>query len=75
MEVGATRVATNNGGGIPLYRQRQILARQGIQLDRATLCDWVGQACWWLRPLRNLILAHVVGHGRPGRPWPGGHPC
>jgi transposase len=52
------------GDGIPLYRQCQILARQGIQLDRATLCDWVGQACWWLRPLRDLILDHVIGHAR-----------
>lgn len=52
------------GDGIPLHRQCQILSRQGIQLDRATLCDWVGQACWWLRPLRDLILAHVVGHAR-----------
>jgi transposase len=52
------------GDGIPLHRQCQILARQGIQLDRATLCDWVGQACWWLRPLRDLVLAHVVGHAR-----------
>ena len=52
------------GDGIPLHRQCQILARQGIQLDRATLCDWVGKACWWLRPLRDLILAHVVGHAR-----------
>ena len=32
----------------PLYRQSQILARQGITLDRSTLCDWVGRACWWL---------------------------
>jgi transposase len=52
------------GDGIPLYRQCQILARQGIQLDRATLCDWIGQACWWLRPLYDLVLAHVVGHRR-----------
>lgn len=52
------------GDGIPLHRQCQILARQGIQLDRATLCDWVGHACWWLRPLHTLILAHVVGHAR-----------
>jgi transposase len=52
------------GDGLPLYRQCQILARQGIRLDRATLCDWVGQACWWLRPLHDLVLAHVVGHTR-----------
>jgi transposase len=52
------------GDGIPLHRQCQILARQGIRLDRATLCDWVGHACWWLRPLHDLVLAHVVGHTR-----------
>jgi transposase len=52
------------GDGLPLYRQCQILARGGIQLDRATLCDWVRQACWWLRPLHELVLAHVVGHAR-----------
>ena len=52
------------GDGVPLYRQCQILARGGIQLDRATLCDWVRQACWWLRPLHELVLAHVVGHAR-----------
>ncbi|HEV7266405.1 MAG TPA: IS66 family transposase [Falsiroseomonas sp.] len=52
------------GDGLPLYRQRQILARGGIQLDRATLADWVRQACWWLRPLHELVLAHVVGHAR-----------
>src|SRR3954469_19775548 len=45
-------------------RPNENCCRQGIQLDRATLCDWVGQACWWLRPLRDLILAHVVGHAR-----------
>src|SRR3954454_8293115 len=31
---------------LPLYRQAQIFARQGIELDRSTLCDWVGRACW-----------------------------
>ena len=29
---------------LPLYRQSQIFARQGIELDRSTLCNWVGRA-------------------------------
>jgi transposase len=29
---------------LPLYRQAQIYARQGIELDRSTLADWVGSA-------------------------------
>ncbi len=52
------------GDGLPLYRQAAILARQGIHLDRSTLCDWVAKACWWLRPLHGLILAHITANAR-----------
>jgi transposase len=45
---------------LPLYRQSQIFARQGITLDRSTLCNWVGRACWWLAPLHELILSTVL---------------
>ena len=44
---------------LPLYRQAQIDARQGIQLDRSTLADWVGRAAWYLRPLRDQILERL----------------
>ena len=44
---------------LPLYRQAQIYARQGIQLDRSTLADWVGRATWYLRPLRDHILERM----------------
>ena len=44
---------------LPLYRQAQIFARQGIQLDRSTLADWVGRASWYLRPLRDHILERL----------------
>ena len=40
----------------PLYRQAQIYARQGIDLDRSTLAEWSGRAAWWLRPLHAKIL-------------------
>src|SRR3954451_11076477 len=49
---------------LPLYRQAQIFARQGIELDRSTLCDWVGRACWWLEPLWHLLRRHVLGSTR-----------
>ncbi len=44
---------------LPLYRQAQIYARQGIQLDRSTLADWTGRAAWYLRPLRDHILERL----------------
>lgn len=37
----------------------KIYARQGIQLDRPTLADWVGLAAWYLRPLRDHILERL----------------
>lgn len=45
---------------LPLYRQSQIFARQGVDLDRSTLCNWVGRACWWLEPLNELVLSTVL---------------
>ena len=44
---------------LPLYRQAQIYARQGVTLDRSTLADWVGRAAWWLTPLRDHLLANL----------------
>ena len=37
-----------------------MLARQGIALDRSTLSNWVGRACWWLAPLYDLMVATVL---------------
>src|SRR4051795_2951770 len=52
------------GDFLPLYRQAGIFARQGIELDRSTLCDWVGRACWWLEPLWQLLRRHVMSSTR-----------
>jgi len=46
--------------GLPLYRQSAILAREGIEIERASLADWVGHAAWWVMPLAELIGAHVL---------------
>src|SRR6202790_1358343 len=46
---------------LPLYRQSQIFARHGVDLDRSTLANWVGGACWWLEPLQARLAAHVFG--------------
>jgi transposase len=44
---------------LPLYRQSEIYAREGLDLDRSTLCDWVGQAAWLLQPIVDGIRRHV----------------
>jgi hypothetical protein len=46
---------------LPLYRQADIYAREGVELDRATLADWVGGASQLLAPLVAEIRRHVLG--------------
>ncbi len=48
----------------PLYRQTQIFARHGVEIDRSTLANWVGGACWWLEALQARLAAHVFGSGK-----------
>jgi transposase len=48
----------------PLYRQSQIFARQGVEIERSTLANWVGGACWWLEPLQARLAAHVFGSAK-----------
>jgi transposase len=45
---------------LPLYRQSQIYARLGIELDRSTLADWVGRAAAELQPLHERLLEHLL---------------
>ncbi|MCP5080764.1 MAG: IS66 family transposase [Alphaproteobacteria bacterium] len=44
---------------LPLYRQSQIYQRDGIDLDRSTLADWVGKSTALLEPLADAIGKHV----------------
>jgi transposase len=46
---------------LPLYRQSQIYAREGIDLDRSTLADWVGGASALLAPLVRAIGRYALG--------------
>src|SRR5580658_6805353 len=45
---------------LPLYRQSEIYAREGIELDRSTLADWVGGVSRTLRPLVNALNKYVL---------------
>jgi len=40
---------------LPLYRQSQIYAREGVELDRSTMADWVGRCTALLEPLAEEI--------------------
>src|SRR5512132_210534 len=48
----------------PLYRQVQMLARQGIVIDRSTLASWVGYAAAELKPLWRLLRDELLGSAK-----------
>ena len=48
------------GDHLPLYRQSQIFEREGIDLERSTLTDWVGRSTALLEPLADAIGRHVL---------------
>ena len=45
---------------LPLYRQAEIYARSGLDIDRSQLAEWLGHVAWLLRPLGELIGEHVM---------------
>ena len=47
--------------GLPLYRQSGILECEGIEIDRATMAEWMGHVAWWVMPLAERIGDHVMG--------------
>ena len=49
------------GAHLPLNRQSEIYANEGVELDVSTLADWVGACAATLKPLRDAIETHVLG--------------
>ncbi len=44
----------------PLYRQAEMYAPEGVELERSTLADWVGGTSRLLEPLVEALRRHVV---------------
>ena len=49
---------------LPLNRQSDVYAREGIDLDVSTLADWVGAAAATLMPVNEAIRTHVFAAER-----------
>src|SRR3712207_1743492 len=60
----ATILEAKFGQHLPLNRQSEAYALQGIELGVSTLADWVGACTATLAPLTALIDAHVLAAGR-----------
>ena len=49
---------------LPLYRQSDIYAREGVEIARSTMADWVGRASALMAPLIEALRAHVFAGDR-----------
>jgi transposase len=49
---------------LPLYRQSEIYARHGVELERSTLADWVGGTSELLDPLVETLRRYVLAAGK-----------
>jgi transposase len=46
--------------GLPLHRQTVIYARQGVDINRSTMADWMGRIAVLMYPLTEAIGRHVL---------------
>ena len=53
-------IVSKYGDHLPLYRLERIFARQGVQFNRQTLCDWCAACAKLLTPLSELIRDEVL---------------
>ncbi|MET4484387.1 transposase [Bradyrhizobium sp. F1.13.3] len=53
-------IVSKFGEHTPFYRQAEIYARQGIRLDRATLGNWSGRACFHLQPIADHMRRRLA---------------
>jgi transposase len=44
---------------LPVYRQAERFAREGIDLPRSTLSEWLGRTAALLEPLSDAVASHV----------------
>jgi transposase len=49
---------------LPLYRQAEIYARDGVELDRSTMAEWIGGCSRLLEPLVSALRRHVMSAGK-----------
>jgi transposase len=48
---------------LPLYRQSEMLLREGISISRQTLCGWVLRSAEALKPLYDVMASKIIESG------------
>ena len=45
---------------LPIYRQQGIYGRQGVEISRSTMCDWMAVAAELLKPIVTLMMTKIL---------------
>ena len=54
-------IATSKyGDHLPLHRLEHILKRQGAEINRSTMCDWMAATAQLLEPLWNVMKERLL---------------
>ncbi len=64
VQVTCTDLVSKYMEHIPLYRQSEIYARQGVELSRNTMVRWVSEMADKLRPLYIALNDYVLEAGK-----------
>ena len=59
-DVLAAIIVSKYADHLPLYRQQKIYRREGMELKRATMCDWVGKCSFLLKPIVEQMRAEML---------------
>ena len=46
--------------GLPLYRLSKMFEREGVEINRMVMVDWMGHLAWWIDPIAEMIARHVM---------------
>ena len=46
--------------GLPLYRLSKMFEREGVEINRMVMVDWMGHLAWWIDPIAEMIAQHVM---------------
>jgi hypothetical protein len=57
---GCSLTSSKHDDHLPLYRQAEIFARDGVTLETSTLCGWVGATAAALQPLVDALATDVL---------------
>lgn len=62
-DVLAAIIVSKYADHLPLYRQQQIYRREGIELKRTTMCDWIGKCAFLLDPIVQEMRKNMLSCG------------